>query len=169
MLWARDQYYIAPGMIRGLKPHILNYKGTGVTVDFLKATPFSTAYDGNRFIHDSGSHITHSEDGKSWKKLWLLSNNKDYPVRTLRYLNGKYLIGTGCGGFMSSDNGIDWEIHPTQSAAFVEEIIWTGKEYLAIGGKYSRGAIFISPDGKKWKALFERNGDIIVRSPRSSD
>lgn len=163
MTWARDRYYIAPSMMPRLKPHLISYQGTQITVELPEGTPFTTAYDDNKFIRAFGSHISHSEDGKSWKKVGSL-DNKNYPVRTLRYLNGKYLIGTGCGGFMSSDNGIDWETHQTQSAAFVEEIIWTGKEYLAVGGKYSRGAIFKSPDGKNWKALFERNGDIVVRN-----
>lgn len=161
MLWARDRYYIAPGMIPGLKPHLISYQDIKIDVEFLKATPFSTTYDGSKFIHDFGSHISHSEDGKSWRKVWSLT--KDTPVRTLRYLNGKYLIGTACGSFLSSDNGIDWETHATESVAFVNEIIWTGREYLAVGGKYSKGAIFKSPDGKKWKALYERHGDIVVR------
>lgn len=45
--------------------------------------------------------------------------------------------------FISSDNGTDWEIDFTASDAYVEDIAWTGAEYLAVGGKHS-GVIFRS-------------------------
>lgn len=132
-----------------------------------------TATDFTVFAH-SRTDISRSTDGKSWETMLSLaavpsgSRLSNIPMRTMRYLNGKYLIGGGSGVFVSSDNGVDWEIDFTESEAFVEDIVWTGAEYLAVGGKYS-GVIFKSRDGKKWTVLSERNGDIAIRDVQTQN
>lgn len=169
MLWAGDRYYIASGA-RRVEPHLLQNKEIQIPVEFIPTAATGVAHDGNRFyrVAHSRTEIARSTDGKSWETMLSLatlpsgSRLSTIPLRTMRYLNGKYLIGGGNGVFVSSGNGVDWEIDFTESEAFVEDIVWTGAEYLAVGGKHS-GAIFKSLDGKKWTVLSERDGDIVIR------
>lgn len=169
VLWVRGSYYLAPGPA-SVKPHEIEHNDTEIKVKFLNFTSLGTAHDGKKFIHAYPGGILHSEDGESWEKVLsrkelLLTGGPDmgaFPMRTMRYLHGKYLIGGGCGRFVSSDNGKDWAIHQTETDAHIEDIVWTGTEFIAVGSERSRGVIFKSPDGKQWTPLYERRGDIII-------
>lgn len=173
MLWAGDRYYIASGA-RIVEPHLMQYRHIQIPVEFLPTAATGFTHDGNKFyrVTHNRPDISRSVDGKSWETMLSLASLpsgprlNSIPMRTMRYLNGKYLIGGGNGVFVSSNNGVDWEIDFTENEAFVEDIVWTGVEYLAVGGKHS-GALFKSLDGKKWVTLSERYGDTFIREAQA--
>lgn len=171
MLWANDRYYIAAGA-GTVEPYFMRGKMMLIGVEFLPTAATGITHDGSQFyrVVHGRTDISRSVDGKLWETLLSLaalpsgSRLNTIPMRTMRYLNGKYLIAGGNGVFISSENGTDWEIDFTESEAYVEDIVWTGTEYLAVGGKHS-GVIFRSLDGRKWVAL--ANGDIAVREAQT--
>jgi hypothetical protein len=69
-------------------------------------------------------------------------------VRGLCFAAGKF-VAVGPGGLrMSSKDGIKWEHHAKEEGADLTSLAWTGKEFLASGGKYA----YSSADGVTWKA-----------------
>lgn len=68
-------------------------------------------------------------------------------VRDLVFANGRFVAVGPDGLRMSSTDGAKWEHSQKEDGAMLTSVVWTGKEFLASGGKHA----FASADGISWK------------------
>lgn len=71
----------------------------------------------------------------------------DLPVvRDLEFAAGRFVAVGADGLRMSSTDGVKWEHHARAEGVTLTSLVWTGKEFLASGGKSAYG----SRDGITW-------------------
>ncbi len=159
--YSKDKIYIAVGddgaVIRsanGKEWNRINLQ----TVDNLKAV----ATNGKDFVAvGNNGTIIKSSDGKSWSRS-SISFSKKYTYENITGSMKSYL---------DKDYKVNWSTSPKQSQIEFRDVLWNGKQYVAIGhwevqtgtkraGSYSTNShvrlysdfIITSKDGKTWKA-----------------
>ncbi len=99
-----------------------------------------------------------SPDGESW------SENKLDITTPSRFLYGatwggsQFVIVGSCGNIFTSPDGRKWTWRDSGTKAQLNDVVWTGSEYIAVGGglvhgrtpKQSIGIILTSKDAIRW-------------------
>lgn len=98
------------------------------------------------FVALGEKHIFTSKDGENWTTARTVYN--EYGANSLHYLNGTYFISSRYDNqfvFFSKD-GQNWSSKPYNSSAAIQDMVWTGKQYIGVGN-----GIYTSTDGFTWK------------------
>ena len=103
------------------------------------------AFGNGRFVGIGAyRRLVTSSDGKAWKD----NPDKDRPpFISLAFGNGRFVAGGMHGLRMMSKDGLRWENKAEgEIGEHINEIVWTGKEFVAIGVEVT----FRSADGDRW-------------------
>ncbi|MEN8163300.1 MAG: hypothetical protein ABFS37_04160 [Acidobacteriota bacterium] len=76
------------------------------------------------------------------------------------------------GIILASENGLDWDTVHSKSGLILEDVIWAGDRFVAVGGyslglgepAYSPGVILTSGDGRQWAESLVVDGTIFRRA-----
>lgn len=115
------------------------------------------AWDGKQFIVVGAQSILISQDGIKWTES--LTGHKGW-FYAVEY-NGSRLVAVGYdGSIVTSMNGVKWEDADYKAENALTDILWDGKQFIAIGSK-----IITSQDGIHWT---KQNIDPVHRLNRVS-
>ncbi len=108
-------------------------------------TIYQLTWGESGFVAVGQKHIFYSKDGEHWETKRTLFN--DYGADILRYVNGIYLISNQYEDpfVLVSKDGQNWSAKTYNASAGIQDMIWTGKQYLGVGN-----GIYTSPDGFTW-------------------
>jgi len=96
-------------------------------------------------------------DGANWTEVPLLGG---YDVERLG-ANETEIIAVGSGSNFVSTDGINWSPSTTPSAEPLNDIIWTGSEWVAVG---DNNTAVTSPDGETWTTQIPGLGPTTYRA-----
>lgn len=100
----------------------------------------------------SDGHVFTSGDGAKW--AWPTQGKEDAELWDLSAIasSGSLWLGVGYkGGLLRlSADAKTWESDQLEQGLWLRDVLWTGKEFVAVG---KRGSVFSSHDGKAWKLL----------------
>lgn len=96
--------------------------------------------------------ILRSEDGIKWDAVQD-EDTKKY-ISSIIWAGNKY-IAVGYKVLLTSDNGTEWTKQDIGDATFLNDAIYDGKQYVAVGGYCGSGRILKSPDGVTWTTWYE--------------
>ncbi|MBW4839088.1 MAG: hypothetical protein KZY74_06805, partial [Paenibacillaceae bacterium] len=97
------------------------------------------------FVAVGQKHIFFSKDGENWETSRALFN--DYGADILQVVNGTYFISSRYDQpfVLVSKDGQNWSAKTYNASAVIQDMIWTGKQYLGVGN-----GIYTSADGVTW-------------------
>ncbi|WNS44924.1 hypothetical protein [Paenibacillus sp. MMS20-IR301] len=142
-------------MKQGAKPDAYLYqtvKGNGIFVSV-----------GSLYVY-SVPAVAVSKDGRNWQQI-LLGNQKDTAQNGLTSVawNGSMFVAVGRQYAWTSKNGSAWTRNSKPLDAEMSKVIWTGKEYIAIGqpkGNDKKSVIYSSANGTAWKKICDWTGKL---------
>ncbi len=99
------------------------------------------------FDRARGSLVLVSKDGKTWDEGRVLAGPERLP-HMITYGGGRFVAFVGCDQVFVSTDGEHWQGGTIGGCAEMSRVIWTGTEFLAVGG--IGGTVIGSADGLNW-------------------
>lgn len=97
-------------------------------------------YGQGEFVAVGYGIILTSPDGHTWTE-----KETSLVLSSVRWLNGRYFaVGKG---LLTSTDGKTWQQRDSQFDSYLNDIVWNGSQYIAVG---SDGSIFVSTDSIVW-------------------
>ncbi|NMO94305.1 WD40/YVTN/BNR-like repeat-containing protein [Paenibacillus lemnae] len=119
-------------------------KWTKIAFEPGEAIHYAAAGKGG-FVAVGREHVFTSGDGVKWTKTLTLGST--YGSNSIKYVNGTYFIfGYEEKKIYISRDGRKWTSKPMNTGAGINDLVWTGKQYLGVGN-----GIYTSKDGVTWK------------------
>ncbi len=118
------------------------------------------------FVSTSGS----GNQWKSWE--WLNPRPQGHSLAGLGASDSVVVAVGENGTILASENATDWDTVHLKTGLFIEDVIWAGDRFVAVGGyslglgepAYSPGVILTSPDGRRWTEVFGVSGTIFRKA-----
>jgi hypothetical protein len=104
---------------------------------------------GMYFVLDRDGGIRTSKDAVNWTRKQV-ANAELYSIACNENI---FVVGGFNGTILTSTNGSEWksvELGEIEKKYSITDIIWDGKQFIAIGAQNSYGIIMTSPDGITW-------------------
>lgn len=113
-------------------------------------------WDGDRFVATNGTVTLLSDDGITWTPH-LVNGGGTYLTADCLACNddrlvliGNKRLDTATIMISTSSDGINWETDTLADYKHVNDLVWTGSQFLACG---NRGQLLVSPDGLDWQLV----------------
>jgi hypothetical protein len=103
----------------------------------------------------NGGTILTSPDGSTWTRQ---DSGTEITLYKAGGRSGRYLVVGERGALLVSEDTVSWSSAGQLPFWWVEEIIWTGSRFVAVGAPHDRSAsvsIMTSPNGVSWTVVYE--------------
>jgi hypothetical protein len=94
-----------------------------------------------------------TEPGRLWDRGRLDARYMDLHAAAT---NGSRIVAVGVGGVIrtSDDDGLSWDSPEPDIYFDLEDVIWDGTRFIAVGGfSFEHGIVLTSPDGDDWSRI----------------
>ncbi|HEX9059457.1 MAG TPA: hypothetical protein VF941_04695 [Clostridia bacterium] len=101
---------------------------------------------------NTSSIILKSRNGFKWDIVQ--DNDTKTNIRSIAWTGNKY-IALGYKVILTSDDGTEWARQDIESDACLNDAIYDGKQFIAVGSSNGSGCILKSTDGVVWSECYE--------------
>lgn len=81
---------------------------------------------------------------------WLNPTPQNSDLYNIIYAANKYIAVGARGAIVSSVDGYSWTKENSGTSNYINDIVWNGSQFLAVGGSLYQDEILTSPDGITW-------------------
>jgi hypothetical protein len=110
-------------------------------------SPLRCVAYGNGTWVAAGSSLVTSADGITWDVKTPPANGT---CNAAVFGGGRFLLAGDVGGVITSTDGNSWSFHSAFGAAQIRGLAFSGADFVAVGERDGRGAMWSSSDGLTW-------------------